>query len=66
MHSRIVFLSQGRLLPDWQLDLGSAAAPPASPVTSNQPVEDITLLPFGATELRIGEIPTLKPTGREG
>jgi hypothetical protein len=53
--------AKGQILPEWQLNLGSAAAPPTSPVTSNESMEAITLLPFGATDLRIGEIPTLKP-----
>ncbi|XP_065833436.1 uncharacterized protein [Oscarella lobularis] len=55
--------AKGRVLPFWGYDRGSAAAPPTSPVnvSSTEPMDDITLLPFGATELRIGELPTLRP-----
>lgn len=37
----------------------NAADPPLSPVSSSAPSETLTLLPFGATKLRIAEIPTL-------
>jgi len=51
---------KGRKLPNWGVQTGAAAPPPMSPVTSDQPLEELTLLPFGATRLRIVEIPTLR------
>ncbi|CAL1715195.1 unnamed protein product [Somion occarium] len=39
-----------------------AAAPPASPVTCTGSTRNITLWPFGATKLRIGEFPTFNVT----
>lgn len=51
---------QGRVLDSWGLDHNSAAAPPTSPVESDNPLTPVTLIPFGATNLRIAEIPTLK------
>lgn len=50
---------QGRILDSWQLSHNAAAAPPTSPVTSSNPLTRLTLLPFGATDLRIAELPTL-------
>lgn len=50
---------QGRILDSWQLSHNAAAAPPTSPVTSSNPLTPLTLLPFGATDLRITELPTL-------
>ena len=48
----------------WQISHDAAAPPPVSPVPpqlipSGSKLEQIVLLPYGATNLRIGEIPTL-------
>jgi hypothetical protein len=50
---------KGRRLPGWGLETGAAAPPPRSPVSSDQPLEDLTLVPYGCTALRITEFPTL-------
>ncbi|MGC9349133.1 MAG: beta-L-arabinofuranosidase domain-containing protein [Anaerolineae bacterium] len=49
----------GRRLPAWGMDRGSAADAPTSPVTSNEDLEALTLIPYGCTNLRITEFPTL-------
>ncbi|MBA3947636.1 MAG: glycoside hydrolase family 127 protein [Herpetosiphonaceae bacterium] len=49
----------GRRVPTWTLDHGAAAPPPQSPVTSEEPLEELTLLPYGCTNLRIAEFPWL-------
>jgi DUF1680 family protein len=49
----------GRRLPEWTIEKGAAAPPPESPVTSAQPREELTLLPYGCTDLRITEFPRL-------
>ena len=49
-------------LPGWGLirDDRMAAEPPASPVSSDQPLEPVTLVPFGAQTLRITAFPLLR------
>ncbi len=48
---------KGRLLPEWVLEHNAAAPPPQSPVASTQPVQDLTLVPYGAAKLRISAFP---------
>jgi DUF1680 family protein len=50
---------QGRKLPDWTLIDGSAGPLPGSPSTSTQPIETLTLIPYGSAKLRITEFPVL-------
>ena len=51
---------KGRRVPAWKMQDGSAAPPPQSPVTSEQPLEELTLIPYGAAKLRITEFPVLE------
>ncbi|HEY0616377.1 MAG TPA: hypothetical protein VGD15_02270, partial [Kribbella sp.] len=41
----------------WELEHGAAAAPPPSPAGSSQPLEDLVLIPYGCTTLRVTEFP---------
>ena len=63
----VVATAKGQRIPDWKLQGGWAGeisteerawSDPARPITT-QPVEDITLLPYGCTNLRITEFPRL-------
>jgi hypothetical protein len=47
-----------RRLPSWGIKHGSADETPMSPVASDEPLETVTLIPYGCTNLRITELPT--------
>jgi len=51
---------KGVLLPDWKMVNGSADQTPKSPVTAEGPLQQLTLIPYGCTNIRITEFPTLK------
>jgi hypothetical protein len=42
------------------MEKGAAASPPRSPVTSDQALETIRLVPYGCTDLRITEFPWIR------
>lgn len=50
---------KGRRVVAWGLEKGAAAPPPSSPIASTEPVEQLTLVPYGCTDLRVTEFPTL-------
>jgi hypothetical protein len=52
--------AQGRRIPEWQLDQhGLVAELQDSPVRSDEPVQEITLIPMGAARLRISAFPVI-------
>jgi len=56
----IEILAKGRQIPEWTVDkYGLCAVLQPSPAFSDQPVQDITLIPMGATRLRISAFPTV-------
>ena len=50
---------KARRLESWKIEKGAAAPPPRSPVRSDAPLEELRLIPYGCTDLRITEFPTL-------
>ena len=53
--------AKGKKIPSWTIDkYGLCSVLPAYPATTNQPEEDITLIPMGAARLRISAFPPVK------
>ena len=56
----VVATARGKLVPGWALERNAAAPPPPGPVEGEGPMRDLTLIPYGCTDLRVTEFPLLK------
>lgn len=57
----IMLKAKGKRIPGWKMDENNLIEElPESPVVTDQPVEDIMLLPMGAARLRIASFPVAK------
>lgn len=55
----VVARVQGRRVPGWDIERNAAGPLPISPVQSDEPLEDLTLIPYGCAKLRVTEFPVL-------
>ncbi len=51
---------KGRRLPRWKMAHGWAAEVPPGPQDSQEPLEELTLIPYGCTNIRVTEFPRLR------
>jgi len=51
---------QGRRLPGWGMEHGWAAEVPPGSQASSEALEDLTLIPYGCTDIRVTEFPRLR------
>ena len=56
----VVLTVAGKKIPGWQLHQNSSADPPMSPVQSNEATEELQLVPYGCSRLRITEFPLVE------
>ena len=59
-HAPVRLSVEAHKLNQWQAEDGAANPLPQSPVTSDQPEETITLIPYAAAKLRITAFPLCK------
>jgi hypothetical protein len=59
--SPVTIVGKGRRVPEWKTAGGArgVAPPPRSPLESKEPLEDIVLVPYGSTNVRISVFPQL-------
>lgn len=50
---------KGRRVPNWTIERNAAGSLPESPVATAEPLKELTLIPYGCTNLRVTEFPTV-------
>jgi hypothetical protein len=56
--------TKGQQVINWRMEGNNADAPPLNPTVEGQPLQDLTLVPYGSARLRIGEFPLIGKRSR--
>ncbi|MGC8716664.1 MAG: beta-L-arabinofuranosidase domain-containing protein [bacterium] len=56
----ILLKGKARVVEEWKLENNSAGIPPLSPVSTDKPIEDVVLIPYGGAKIRIAQFPYIQ------